>query len=343
MSARRRPKRPKKKEEQLKAWRERQQKEQQREEQKASREAAKVEKALQVLRTRAKEEGILESREYGDGVWYVEIAPGTWKSVESSYLCRYCDAPLEESTLASHLDGARHRKRIAYHPQGAEPGLAEEIARTPSHLPTISQPPGNGVATLQRWQVLDEHGNIQCIACKKICDGVHETTPDHEHRLLNYLRMLEMDYAPPEEPWLAWVECKEWGEGRWLRCLLCSKWVQDHEGTSTAGYHGSHGRLGLGNQKDHKKKIEDVDAYKRYNNSSWVAMLSERQKWHPPSNSSYEQPAPPKLPEGWRAVWSQEQLKYYFHNGLVSQWEMPIVDVIISSPAPPLGQEEDEC
>ncbi len=208
----------KKKEEQLKAWRERQQKEQQREEQKASREAAKVEKALQVLRTRAKEEGILESREYGDGVWYVEIAPGTWKSVESSYLCRYCDAPLEESTLASHLDGARHRKRIAYHPQGAEPGLAEEIARTPSHLPTISQPPGNGVATLQRWQVLDEHGNIQCIACKKICDGVHETTPDHEHRLLNYLRMLEMDYAPPEEPWLAWVECKEWGEGRWLRC-----------------------------------------------------------------------------------------------------------------------------
>ena len=60
---------------------------------------------------------------------------------------------------------------------------------------------------------------------------------------------------PTEQPWLAWVVEESWGSNeRWLKCLMCSKWVQDHDGGSTtAGYVGAHGSSGVGNQKDHKK------------------------------------------------------------------------------------------
>merc|ERR1712080_711383 len=100
---------------------------------------------------------------------------------------------------------------------------------------------------------------------------------------------LEDKYREPVQPWLAWLPCKECGEGRYLRCLLCKKWVQDFEGTDTRHYDGQHGELSSKNQKGHLKKMENLDAYKQ-DATYWPALLAERSQWHPPTTGTPDAP-----------------------------------------------------
>lgn len=308
-------------EEQLMSCREQKENERLKSEQKRASEAARVDKALQIVKSRAKDEGVLEAQEYADGLWYVEIASGTWKQVACSFWCRHCEAALEKSSLASHLHGEGHINKSASKSRGQNLGVPERSSQTPSPMPTASQQTGHGAGPLESWQTADEHGNIHCIPCGKCCDGCHETTLDHKRRVRAYLWSFEVDYSAPAQPWLAWVECNQWGGGRWLKCLLCKKWVQDFEGKTTGAYQGTHGSLGPGNQQEHRKKLVKLDALKQ-DASFWNPILEERQKCHP-NESIGGQPALPTLTEGWKAVWSQEHGKFYFHNGRVSQWEWP--------------------
>lgn len=217
---------------------------------------------------------------------------------------------------------------------------------------------------MESWQEMHDDGYIRCLACNKCCDGTHEYTSGHESRLKAFLQSSAKEssthaYATPDQPWLAWVPCESWGNERWLKCLMCNKWVQDHEGSSTANYVGAHGSLGSGNQKDHKKKVENLDAYMR-DVTYWGEIQSERQKWHPQPNcrevpasrtarpqasadgfqsvgatpaansstssagGAAARPRPPDLPIGWYSQWSEEHHRYYFHDGAqLSCWDPP--------------------
>jgi len=125
-------------------------------------------------------------------------------------------------------------------------------------------------------------GNIRCMACNKICDGVHETTKEHEKRLEQYLWQLSADdqeYPEPHQPWLAYVPDTSYGKGRYLKCLLCKKWVQDWEALDTQDYSGNHGNKGPNNQKDHAKKMRYWEEYSD-------DVLAEKWNWHPAREGS---------------------------------------------------------
>jgi hypothetical protein len=80
--------------------------------------------------------------------------------------------------------------------------------------------------------MVDAAGYLRCIPCGKCCDGVHESTKEHENRVWEYLVTLEGNYQELDVPWLAWLKSDEegYGEGLYLKCLLCKKWVCDLHG-----------------------------------------------------------------------------------------------------------------
>jgi len=127
---------------------------------------------------------------------------------------------------------------------------------------------------------LDSTGHYRCKACNKMCDGIHENTAEHHKRLANYLWNLEeetREYPAPSQTWLAWVADPDFDDRRFLKCLLCKKWVQDFELDSldTRGYTGHHGDRGAGNQKDHAKKLNNLSFYVE-------AIKAEKDLHHPP-------------------------------------------------------------
>lgn len=343
----------KRKEETDRWYREQREKETKKEDQKASREKKQDDKAFKQDKERALTEGVLEAVEYDDGLWYVEVSKGTWKHVDCGYWCEHCEASLSESTLGAHINGERHRKKLSWAGPEAAPPTPPRASAGVSSAAMPSR-------ELEIWQELGADGYIHCLACNKCCDGTHEHTAAHDNRLKTWLQCNARQSSPqaydePEQPWLAWVTCESWGNDRWLKCLMCNKWVQDHEGGSTAGYVGAHGASGVSNQKDHKKKIDNLAAY-RSDQNYWGELMAERAKWHPPSSCPSvrktaaavdsdgfravgsaaaaaklaSRPKPPDpLPEGWFAEWSEEHSRYYFHDGAeLSSWDVPV------SPAP---------
>lgn len=133
---------------------------------------------------------------------------------------------------------------------------------------------------VEPWQEATPSGYLRCLACNKMCDGVHEHTAEHLRRVEDYMWSLEAegrDYPAPVQAWLAWVSDPSSGDRRYLKCLLCKKWVQDFdsEGMNTAGYAGNHGEAGPSNQKDHAKKLNNLQYY-------LDELKTEKQKWHAP-------------------------------------------------------------
>lgn len=204
---------------------------------------------------------------------------------------------------------------------------------------------------LEEWQEMDQEGNIKCLPCNKFCDGCHECCDEHIKKLERWLAARREDtYSAPPQLWLAWVPCQGWGENkRYLKCLICSKWVMDveHPSEVTAGYDGSHGTFNsVKNQRDHAKKVENLQEYMK-DREWWSKIIQERDKWHPgaarplaiddaaPQQTSMqvldEQPSEPSdplrgpvVPLGWRALWSEEYEAWYYSNGVdPAQWELP--------------------
>jgi hypothetical protein len=290
---------------------------------KGARQEARQGKAKQEEKLHAEANGILEARQHADGVWYVALGSGLWKEVDHHFWCRHCEAGMSEAAIASHLVGQRHCKRLAANPKSHV--LAPDLPG-PCTLAVCGDNCGVSPTCLETWQELLSDGEVRCILCNKCCNGVHETTPEHAKKVFAYLATLEGDYKEPDEPWLSWLPCKEWGEGLFLKCLLCDKWIQDLVGTDPRGYDGHHGSLSSKNQKGHSKKIQNLDESMR-DKGFWAAMRAPVavKPLSIESPLTAQQPPAPKLPEGWQATWSEEHDDYYFHSDMhESQWELPI-------------------
>ena len=85
---------------------------------------------------------------------------------------------------------------------------------------------------IEDWVSVDLDGSYRCQACNKVITDLHLESSEHIRRLESWRDWNEVQQsgyqAPPQEH-LAWVpadEAKPDGE-RWLKCLLCKKFVHD--------------------------------------------------------------------------------------------------------------------
>lgn len=281
----------KKKEEEDKQWREWQEQKRKTQEVKEQRVAKKEKQEHEDLLKRAKAEGVLGAEEYEDGCWYVTLGPNTWRMVEFPWWCKYCEASLNPAHIGSHLEGERHRKALQWQveptagPAAAKGADAKAAKGAGSASASVCQPCAGDEwkppEKLEPWQELDAW-NVRCKACNKVCNGVHEYTDEHNKRVEDFMWRLEAEgreYPSPSQPWLAWVSDPSFGEHRYLKCLLCKKWVQDNDTSdmSSEGYDGNHGDAGPNNQKDHKKKLNNLEYYLE-------ELAAEKQQFHPLSS-----------------------------------------------------------
>jgi len=316
---------------------------------KEARQEAKYSKVRQQERQRAAAEGMLEAQEHSDGLWYVSLGSGTWREVDQQFWCRHCEAGMSEAAVISHLNGDRHRRKTAGLGLGS-PSTSTSTSPTAHCSPCMSSTGGNvrsgSLWSQHNWQEVLADGQVRCIPCQKFCDGIHETTAEHAKRVFAYIETLKGDYKEPEVPWLVWASCEEWGEGLYLKCLLCNKWIQDLVGTDARGYDGNHGSAGSQNQKDHAKKIRNLPhvlAEYAQDRDYWderraaCGVLAATPAAAPatpaaaPASSSQQpqQPAAPELPEGWYAAWSEEDQAYFFYTAdQTAQWEVPLEPAI---------------
>lgn len=261
--------------------------------------------AQQALKTRerALREGVLESEDWGDGVWWCKMEDGRYLEVQGQYYCTLCTKHLNDHTLEGHLDSKDHQKKIAWNQwDGAEP--ASDSKATPKSS-------GNGI-------------------------GIPSATS-----------AMARAYPPPEMPYLAWVPCEEGSNERWLKCLLCSKWVQDdwsHSGTASAP-DGS---------KEHKKNLQNYGPGDPWYDANITRV---RLKYHPavsvsptsssaapsskagpaataasvapwakspPASKPASAPPLPPLPPGWESGADANGRTYYFNRATQeSSWEPP--------------------
>jgi len=319
---------------------------------KADRAMAAAEKKWQsgydAVKQEAFADGIVEAERWNDGCYYVAVGKDTWKLLtHGEFWCPHCDAPLNVSSLGTHLYGDRHRRARQH---AYPPGLGEAGA-VPTPPPPARGDGGTGgsqyegAPSQEPWQEWDEANQcLRCRACNKLCDGLHETTKEHTRKVEQFMWNLQANesmYKAPVQPWLAWIPDASFGKGRYLRCLLCKKWISDWEELDTSGYNGSHGDASDYNQKDHARRLINLEMYEE-------ELAEERLRWHPETAASgvtastYARsaaasygfgvaaggtsslPPLPPLPAGWRAAWdSTHQQYYYYADGREAQWDIP--------------------
>eukprot|EP00747_Dinoflagellata_sp_TGD_P179567 gnl/TRDRNA2_/TRDRNA2_30594_c0_seq1.p1 gnl/TRDRNA2_/TRDRNA2_30594_c0~~gnl/TRDRNA2_/TRDRNA2_30594_c0_seq1.p1 ORF type:complete len:419 (-),score=96.12 gnl/TRDRNA2_/TRDRNA2_30594_c0_seq1:33-1247(-) len=337
-------------------WREQNEKKQAKVQRESQRQEKKQDNWWHEVMKSAQKDGVLVAEEHGDQ-WYVDLGGGLWKEVNDSYFCRHCQVTLNDSNLAAHLGGEKHRKKMGYTKDWAPDAAPRQCAPCAPSMGSTAQASwalSNG--TLECWQEQDPQGYVKCKACNKVCDGVHESTDEHARKLENWLAWNkagqgeERTYEEPAQQWLAYVACEDFGPHRYLKCLFCNKWIQDWDGYNTVGYAGAHGDPSSANQKDHKKKMNDLDWYLGpEGRSTMEPILAEKRKWHPPKGSvPPTSNDDPPLPAGWNRTWSAEQQMYYYWClGGTPQWEKPTQPAAAPPPVaattPATFSEEVEC
>jgi len=258
-------------------------------------------------------------------------------STDTQRLQELSTAPGAQSVPHTWLDGLHsdglHRKTGECHDETLQCEAVPMNSSVATCTPCIDRGSNLTMAGLERWQEMGADGHIRCIPCKKYCDGTHEQTKDHATRVWDYLATLDCEYEEPEEQWLAWVKSDDAGyeEGLYLKCLLCDKWVTDLSGTDSKGYNGQHSQRNDACTKQHKKRMYYLD------DQVFVRqMLAERSKWHPSKiqvgtgASAKKRHAPPELPRGWFAEWSEEHEDYFFYSSSHAQWEVPTTAAMAS-------------
>lgn len=339
-------------------WKQHHEKQAQKQARAQEREDKKWEKGLEQVKQRALKEGILESEDWGDGTWWVNDPPGskTWKEVQGQYYCTLCEKHLNDGTLNAHMESEAHKKKLAW----AEPGYCPPV---PAGQPKAAgRPPPSPQAAagwgclpcslpgapLEDWQERMPDGSVKCLPCGKIIDDQHLAKEDHISRLdwWRESNALHKDgYPAPELPYLAYVP---WDEndpnsGRALKCLLCSKWVQDetsHSGTRHA--------LGAYASKEHQKNLRNYGPGEPWYEQQ---VTQVRAKWHPVAQRPVREhkPAPwaagaaaqppqavaaaaepakassSQLPAGWAKATDPASGREYYHNTVTMEtsWDPP--------------------
>lgn len=261
-----------------------------------AREDKQWDQQVKQTRARALAQGVLESQEHMDGSWYVQVGKDTWTEVQDKYYCTLCEKHLNDSTLLAHIESKDHGKKVAWLNQGVT-----TCPKVPAPAPQQQAAACSGAAAsaagaapgapLEPWQELGTDGwQVRCIPCDKVIDECHLATADHTSRLQAWQErqnVLRSGYQAPALPYLAYVPADPAfpaGE-RWMRCLLCKKWVQDeysHSGTHTAP-DGS---------KEHRKNLINYPP-----NDPWYEenVTREKLKYHPevaPTPAPRQAPTP---------------------------------------------------
>jgi len=266
-------------------------------EDKKSREKEREEKKWQheaeKIKARALKEGVLESHEHLDGSWYVQVGADTWKVVQDKFYCTLCDKHLNDCTLNSHIESKDHVKKLSWQgglttaaaPSGPSAPAARAVAVSASASAAAISPDG----PLEPWQELGQDGwQVRCIPCGKVIDACHLASEDHISRLQAWQDrqlVLQSGYQAPALPYLAYVPADpNYPDGeRWIRCLLCKKWVQDEY--SHCGTH-----MAPDGSKEHRKNLVNYPP-----NDPWYQenVTREKQKYHPSTTQAATSVATP--------------------------------------------------
>ncbi|CAE7234410.1 unnamed protein product [Symbiodinium sp. CCMP2592] len=280
-----------------------------------AREESKWLSDLEKTKQRALRERVVEAwYDESQGKSYAEIVPGTWKEVQGEFYCTLCDKCPNGCNLESHLNSEAHKKKLAW-AMGATYALVATPASAATPMPQalLPLPPPVMPEDLPAWQQMGPDGLIRCIPCGKVVDDNHLMTGDHGRRLAAFLeqeKLKQSGYAPPELEYLAWVPCDENDPNseRWMKCLLCSKWVQDDVAHSGIPAHPA-------GSKEHQKNLRNYEWYR-------PTVLQQRQKYHPVGGdpraaakapAKAPPPPPPKhptpRPQATMAPWAPPQTK----------------------------------
>eukprot|EP00406_Dinophysis_acuminata_P063401 CAMPEP_0179281722 /NCGR_PEP_ID=MMETSP0797-20121207/37302_1 /TAXON_ID=47934 /ORGANISM="Dinophysis acuminata, Strain DAEP01" /LENGTH=346 /DNA_ID=CAMNT_0020990443 /DNA_START=63 /DNA_END=1100 /DNA_ORIENTATION=+ len=236
----------------------------------------------------ARREGVLESEDWGDGLWWVKIGD-MYKEVQGQFFCTLCEKHLNEGTLGSHLASEAHQKKVAWNTP--DPGASSSSSVPPpaawaspkAKAASWAWAPQTPVA-LEEWQEMTADGYLRCIPCGKVIDPGHVCSDAHRNRLECWLHAQETvkkGYPPPDLPYLAWVPADESdpNSAKWMRCLLCKKWAQDDWSHSDS----------QSSSKEHAKNLRNYSWYKD-------EVDKERAKWHPPPRRQAPAAAPSPAP-----------------------------------------------
>jgi len=309
------------------------------------------------------QEGILEAEQCKrDGKWYVQVDK-EWVEVMGSHFCPLCWKHLNECTLQAHLDSNEHRKKIAWQ-RSSGMGAVDTLGSSAQN----GSDEWNNWNPNDPWLEQDSQGYWRCVPCGKMADMLHLQSEAHKRKVEEFMLSLQPAYErypdPPEE-FLVWMPVDENDpEGqRWLRCLLCGRWVNDE--WSHGVQDGSKEHVKNLNNHYHPRSNWYLDvvlpAKEQYSLSQRPAATSA---CHPPyaaqgvaataaalpgssaagaswaawdrgfGNSfgtsgaepqSREQPPAPQTPPPWSAAWSEEHGTYYYWNRETQavQWEHP--------------------
>ena len=218
------------------------------------------------LKQKAFAQGVVKAEDWGNGSYWVQCEDQKWLKASGQYFCRLCEKHLNDASLKDHLS-SEHHKKCMHEKLGQHLDQPESAAAAPSTA-LVQRCCG----ALPEWQKMGRDGLVRCIPCNKVVDDCHISTGDHKRRLASWLEMKKLEntgYPAPELECLAWVPSIQGDETseRWLKCLLCKKFVQDdhsHSGTP----------LNPQGSREHQSKLKNYSWYRE-------DVLKERRKYHP--------------------------------------------------------------
>eukprot|EP00435_Cladocopium_sp_Y103_P031084 s577_g7.t2 len=275
-------------------WKRQKEKEEEKKQREKNREENKWKKQFEIAKKQAFSEGVLQAYDYGDGVWWVQCEDKRWQEVQGEYYCPLCNKHLNESSLELHINSDAHKKKVAWSSGSSALLSAPSMPLAAPRAINTAVVKRDAPLALAEWQTMGPDGLVRCIPCNKVVDDNHISTGDHLRRLESWLaheQLKKTGYAAPALEYLAYVPSVAGDDAseRWLKCLLCGKFVQDdtsHSGTKE-NPQGSN---------QHKKNLTN------YVGTAWYQenVIKERLKWHPaPTVRCTPAPKPAPAPTRW--------------------------------------------
>lgn len=319
------------------------------------------------VKNAARSDGILEAVPGEDDNWWVELPDGEWKAVQGEYYCPHCQKHLNSLTLQAHIDSKEHEKKMWWvkNASGQTPSAPKAAAAAPGPPVYCPEVPSAAPQALESWQELDQWGWTRCLACNKVIDENHLQTDSHIRRVAEWMGRpppgSAMEYEDPPEEFKAWVPSDENNPNseKWLKCLLCNKYVNDEYS------HGS-----SSGSKDHEKNLRNHYGPPR---SHWYVqtVLPQKERWSknfrgsapsvrvngaaassaaPAAQGGYAKAAASAVPtpaaraqapnsaaSQWKEEWDPQQKANYYWNTETREvtWTCPYPRDEVGPPLPP--------
>lgn len=330
------------------------------------------------------QDGILEAQENEDGKWYVKVSEDDdgWVECKGQYYCPHCNKHLTDASLQGHLESNDHTRRMGWLKgnwggNGAAPAQGAQATAGGGASGSASNGASGGAWAApfpannrphwshESWAEPVGDGSWRCTLCNRCLDDWHVDSEPHKKRLEEFLwtkKPLAERYPDPPEEFIAWVPHNEtYPDERGLRCLLCSKWVQDLTSHALRGGSQEHQKH-LRNHYEVKSawyRQEVVPLKKKWSvggraappyaaesacspkapagdaaaqaceaptSGSATPAPAQAARWARAPDSQESRLAGPSTEPPWQAVWDQGGGKYYYWNTETNEvtWEEPI-------------------